>query len=92
MGVDPMSEPWTPGPWRIEGPTEYRTWYIYGAAHYGTTVVCETGEADARLIAAAPEMAALVDRLAVIRPTYESDAVVLRDEARALLRRIRGDA
>ena len=46
--------------------------------------------ANARLIAAAPEMAELLDELAV--ETWDHDMRDLTDKARAMLARIRGEA
>jgi hypothetical protein len=93
-----MSEPWTPGPWTIEiDELEVDTPAYYldvGPASIWLGQNREPSdqiEADARLIAAAPETAELLDELAQIE--FEQGrprALIL--EVRALLSRIRGEA
>jgi hypothetical protein len=56
----------------------------------------EEATANARLIAAAPEMAEAIDRfipaLWLLATGGNADAVAMHDEARAILARINGDA
>jgi hypothetical protein len=99
-----MTEPWTPGPWTVEGIWEdgygSRDREREPADLWTVDPVMTTGgydglwhggierEADARLIAAAPE---IVED--VLIPLVEDEDIpfsVLRDRAIALLARIRG--
>jgi hypothetical protein len=88
-----------PGPWQTEVFTSppYRysesgTW-IYGAngIHVATVQTnLEATDADARLIAAAPDLFAMVRRFAIgdMRLPHTEYEMALRAEARALLARI----
>ena len=93
------SEPWTPGPWDILVDTATSEQEIVHVKQddlsdfYDT--VCDVGRADvtvdvanARLIAAAPEMAELLDALLGDMP-LGPDYIA---HVRALLSRIRGEA
>ena len=98
-------EPWTPGPWRVSG-CRQRTKqgtddYLieHGNAETfspGLAQVMSDGgrlpvEANARLIAEAPEMADLLKRIVAdedMHGRYSGPA----SEARAILRRVRGEA
>ena len=83
-----MSEtPWTPGPWEIEE-TGMEVWGTNTAVGPALIVASYAPEADARLIAAAPEMAKF---LAMLEREPFASAPTTRDEACALLARIRGD-
>jgi hypothetical protein len=98
-----MSAKHTPGPWRVEESCDgYEIW-TSGSSDTSATVAdiiarpSVTGAADARLIAAAPELkAALMAFLALsasIRPWRDGRAfaqIEMEDEARALLARIDG--
>jgi hypothetical protein len=99
-----MTNPWTPGPWYAgssNGYGETPGWeiedekYTIALAIADIDILARRAEANARLIAAAPEMAEVLERLVVMldrqeRPGGLSDTRVV--EARALLARIRGDA
>jgi hypothetical protein len=102
---DGMSDtPWTPGPWDQIGKEMVQREYVVWRSNYNDatdTRVIATGiesEADARLIAAAPEMAEILfyfvasaDDEAVsdlAQATYENCV----EQSRALLARIRGEA
>jgi hypothetical protein len=54
------SERWTPGPWRTHvGPVTGTTYIVYGSVGHVVSSIpaaCTNGEANARLIAAAPEL------------------------------------
>ena len=93
-----MSEPWTPGPWEIGDESHvdprYRVLRIVDTRSESITkhaaiALVTTHEADARLIAAAPEMAALLERYG--DPGEVAFIKWNRDRV-ALLARIRGDA
>ena len=94
----------TPEPWEIEydndGNGHYREWLRVGPATIDVTraegAEHERGYADARLIRAAPEMLALLRRIAdrvehegVFARDDERDAILLRD-TRALLAKVEG--
>ena len=83
--------PWTPGPWTVvqTGPSDWAVDDAGGHYHSGPHA-----EADARLIAAAPEMAEMVAEYASL---VHSDYCGVREharcvEARVLLARIRGES
>lgn len=81
------AEPWTPGPW------EYRDeeWSLVGPT--GQVVIAPDGDmsnADRRLIAAAPEMAALLDELTTVAKAAAPPD--WWDRTNRLLSRIRGEA
>lgn len=94
-----MSEPWTPGPWDYDAGdftiyAQEETHMLFEPVEYGSVT-----EADARLIAAAPEMAELlnrcVDALALehmAADDYMALNVDIAEDARSLLSRIRGEA
>lgn len=98
---------YTPGPWRIVRASDYTgepedtTIYSIDAANGETVYYTESGyfrpeEADARLIAAAPEMAELLRLVADYQDSaWAGDAEAQRSafalEARALLARIEGE-
>ena len=98
-----MPEPWTPGPWTLDQREDGRVFVLdaegleLGAVVWFGSVVTP----DARLIAAAPEMAALLaqaaDRMAGMDDALEQEFSVgewtpepLIAEVRALLARVRG--
>ncbi len=93
-----MSTQYTPGPWHMEAEmiSDFpRSLRIYGSnglfvADCGVGSGATTrGEADARLIAKAPEMREFIARLA--RPWgAEGDPLDIEDAARALLAEIDG--
>ena len=96
-----MTTTYTPGPWRWDGrmllgPDAREPYYSAGMVlDYDLQ---EPKEADARLIAAAPEMATLLEYLAQAGPMPANGttrrALVSRSRvlaARALLARIRGE-
>lgn len=76
--------PWTPGPWGVE-PESVGDWNGYAVTHTGGRVQ-SPNEATARLIAAAPEMAALLIEIEERGhlPTF------FMDDLAPLLARIRG--
>jgi hypothetical protein len=60
-----MSTPWTPGPWEISGQKTIRTKRHDGRLDgWVARANWQNGVANARLIAAAPEMAAVLEELA----------------------------
>jgi len=100
--------PWTPGPWRYSGHTDNGDesgWLVQVAER---RAICVEGrsaaeaDANARLIAGAPEMAEALEALIqlVTRPTSTVDQLAEDQDAehpevvaaRTLLSRIRGDA
>ena len=94
--------PWTPGPWGyglVPAPGEddgCKMFAVNGIGPEHWPYVCENvnGQANARLIAAAPEMAELLDVFmgSLVGPNYSLDrADAAAWEARALLARIRGE-
>jgi len=95
-----MSGAWTKGPWRIERddrPGMHWNNHIYGAdgmcvcfmTHDGTEENIRS-EANARLIAAAPEMVAIIRRL--VSSVRSPDALneLCAEEAESLLARLDG--
>ena len=81
-----MAEPWTPGPWTADSGT---VWKPTGDGDkFAFVITATTTDADRRLIAAAPEMAALLADLVKVRRVDD----YLNRNARALLARIRGEA
>jgi hypothetical protein len=94
-----MSEPWTPGPWNLESAVPPGGWMI-GNIELLIDVARARALADARLIAAAPEMAELLE--AMVAQQYppdgqewddpRPDSMGFRPAAAALLSRIRGEA
>jgi hypothetical protein len=100
-----MKEPWTPGPWKATQYNDGQTrpfWNVTqeridGPRGFSPYVASVDHDANARLIAAAPEMAEwLSDLLAWDDKTDQYDGVGLlpHDAAgiRALLTRIRGES
>lgn len=93
--MDTMAEtPWTPGPWQTEYDVLEGDWgwriKTPGADHSDVD-----RKADARLIAAAPEMAELLTTIAEGMTHPDSDAEWVsrtKGEARALVSRIRGES
>ena len=89
--------PWTKGPWRVDGRQDDDSGDIYWPVHTAkdyTFVVNAYSEANARLIAAAPEMADLL-RIIVDACFADHDfpqivPMVKVEEARDLLARIEG--
>lgn len=83
---------WTPGPWFIRA-ERYR--FIQVRAHGGGIAHLDTidgeGAANARLIAAAPEMAELLADWLRDSATADTTDSPLESRARALLSRIGGD-
>jgi hypothetical protein len=94
-----MQEPWTPGPWKTREEndgTSPPSWYIVrhvvgGRMGFAPFVGEIEHEADARLIAAAPEMAELLDKARVFLGFHAADYKLFHDIT-ALLSRIRGEA
>ena len=86
-----MAEPWTPGPWHWEN--DYSDLcaednrVILWSGDNG--VLLWADDADARLIAAAPEMAAFI---ASLPDTGDLCSAGIRADASDLLARIRGEA
>jgi hypothetical protein len=105
-----MSEPWTPGPWNAEGERPRLRVYAVPkqedalkSAWVPRLVAEATTEANARLIAAAPEMVELLKRLRDTVDTmdfqldqefgvgpFKPDSIIA--ETDAFLTRIRGEA
>jgi hypothetical protein len=83
-----MSEPWTPGPWTVQEQDRDGYYYRWDVPEVG---VQDMPEADARLIAAAPEMAALLAEWDTF-PMNTVSVEDLRDRRKALLARIWGEA
>ena len=91
-----MSGPWTPGPWRVSGKGTVRASRADGTFEEWVAQVSRWNRsANARLIAASPTMADLLERaipaLWFMAATGNADAVAMHNEARALLSRIRGE-
>jgi hypothetical protein len=88
-----MNDPWTVGPYDPEsGAYHLHPYLIYRENEQIVAYVPD--EPDARLIAAAPEMAELLNEFATMRG-YEEERLMegdLGDRTRALLSRIRGEA
>ena len=76
-----MSE-WTPGPWEVDHHED--TWFV-------PTIQGQTTEANARLIAAAPEMAELLTEWAS-SPSYRPIRDSFEDDVKVLLARIKGES
>ncbi len=80
---------WTPGPWSA---SEWATEYTVSSdpCHYSVCHLegCNNDAANARLIAAAPEMAALLEDLAA----HPNNVAWRGDEIRALLAKIKKGA
>jgi ATP-dependent exoDNAse (exonuclease V) alpha subunit len=105
-----MNEPWTPGPWEAKAwQGEAGAWskgqlHRVAAAPSGRTIakLDTRNDADARLIAAAPEMAKLIHEAWTWmeranspddeNQTKEQYRLYILDELAALLSRIRGAA
>lgn len=102
-----MSEnKWTPGPWDFGPATNYSGYYIAPRGLLPTLGAVEDGkgihvfnfpgktEANARLIAAAPELAEALENLTrVYSSSYSRDVrETAWDKARAALTKARGDA
>jgi len=91
--------PWTPGPWSHGGYIGHSGFSV-NAMNFGCVAerwedaeYCDDKRravmaANARLIAAAPEMAALLERY--VECEFVSDLLALDDKARALLAKIKG--
>jgi len=86
--VPDKREPWTPGPWEPFG-LDWRT-VVDGVPSVIADV--RTTDADARLIAAAPEMATLLAEAVALWDRGQDTTDNVENEARALLARIRGEA
>lgn len=102
-----MSEtktPWTPGPWTTEESEYAGDWIIHDAEGeylaevangYINAVFREAHaprtEATARLIAAAPEMAELLERILSVRADHPFSYLALTSEIHALLAKLKGD-
>jgi hypothetical protein len=85
-----MSTPWTPGPWEISGQKTIRTKRHDGRLDgWVARANWQNGVANARLIAAAPEMAEVLERMAAPFAKWDDGAL---PEALALLARIKGEA
>jgi hypothetical protein len=93
-----MSTPWTPGPWPIErqndtGPNDegFWEWLDVGPARVDLPYMGDETQwqANARLIAAAPEMAAVLERMTAPFAKWDDGAL---PQALALLARIKGEA
>jgi hypothetical protein len=87
----PMSEPWTPGPWHAEQPHHDAIAYVMDTLgrSVATVDLLWRKEAEARLLAAAPEMAELLERaIEIIAGTPDNLGWIPTTEA--LLARIRG--
>lgn len=93
--------PWTPGPWVVTDEPGYgRVEGTQVAGSDGYIVALAIGdveelphEANARLIAAAPEMAEVLASIVKMHAIVDRGiAPIDLDKARALLARIRGDA
>ena len=90
-----MAEPWTPGPWeavkRKDG-YDHDLWDVKGpeGEFLASGSIYHQGPANARLIAAAPEMAKLLASIATA--SDYGTFCPWEDDARALLARIRGEA
>ena len=81
---------YTPGPWEKRMGVDVDTWDIYGNADapiHGKLYLChvEKNEADANLIAAAPETAAERDRLREVNGELVKAGISLALEARHLI-------
>ena len=98
-----MAEPWTPGPWKAEGRTVYGDpdrprvlsqcpTTLWSRTDSRTLEPDPTDYANARLIAAAPEMAELLDRVSGTHVFGDGIDPDLPKEISALLARIRGEA
>ena len=98
-----MINPWTPGTWRLGN--YYRsivcdstdgTWSDdENLRGYGAPMICESvsSEANARLIAAAPEMAEALEAVAVDMHCGDGTmTLATAHKVTAILARIRGDA
>lgn len=99
---------WTSGPWRVDAPDKVQNLeFIPVVTELGETVcdVCsfftddgvplgitEQVRANARLIAAAPEMARVLGSIVQMHPITGGIAPMDLDFARVILTRIRGDA
>jgi hypothetical protein len=79
----------TPGPWTIDAPLPSdRRWLIRGVGRSAALATVLTSEADARLIAAAPEMYEALQAVWSGRgDVYTSGAL---DEVKAVFRKIEG--
>ena len=94
-GQETTTQP-TPGPWKLVSWTDGASWTIEGAQ--GRLLANVTGQgqaentANARLIAKAPELLALVKRMAAITTTFGIDRREPRlpRDARALLAELEG--
>lgn len=92
-----MNEKHTPGPWHVETDNEGRNVDIQDAKGRGVLT-----KANARLIAAAPDLLAALERAEVMlrksaeRGIYDGEGVNLElesaDEARAAIARAKGEA
>lgn len=93
-----METQWTPGPWKVHGDETQPVFYVHGS-----NAVCDIRkpdgrfyrspretEANARLIAAAPEMAELLERIALTPMQNAAHALDYIADARALLAKIKG--
>ena len=84
----------TPGPWRVENQVEHRAIVAANGQPVASTLLAgrtiKTADADARLIAAAPEMlAALETSLLYFGPA--SDDFPIKKQIRAALAKAKGE-
>ncbi len=83
----------TPGPWAIEydnhGNGSFSEWWNVGPGGSGVGKIWK--EPDARLIAATPELLALAEHVANTTAFSPAAYQLLRDEARAVIGKAKGD-
>jgi hypothetical protein len=78
-----MTEPWTPGPWKLDADVDWPTVVVpFGNANEHYILEIDRPE-DARLIVEAPAMADFIEEVAASASRHA-------DDAHALLSRIRG--
>jgi hypothetical protein len=92
----------TPGPWVVAGHpgdksgTHWRAVHTLAPGPFSPAFVCQALETDARVIAEAPDMLALMRDLTTVWDAYERDGPVPLDQiiqrARFILARVEGGA
>ena len=95
-----MTDPWTPGPWRIlpDSPMDSLTIVGGDGSYVGLAGLVDNRVqvANARLIVAAPDLVGALDHveavLSIVEPrSHKAEYLTLLEEARAVLARVRGE-
>jgi len=85
-----MADEHTTGPWQPYS-LENDTWAV-GNQNIVPPFAWAIREADARLIAAAPDLLAALERILAVEPEWGAEATELRDIARAAIARAKEES